>query len=265
MSSALSIAVLPFKNMSSSDENEYFCDGLTEEIINALAKIKGLKVTSRTSSFFYKDKDFSITKIGKELNVSAILEGSVRLSQDKIRITAQLIEVQSDFHFWSKTWDRNLKSIFDVQDEISLSIADKIRENFGHFELQESLVEEQTESIEAYKNYLKGQHHYLKWNQMDLELAIKYFEKAISLDEEHAESYCSLSQCYAFLASGGYLSAKPTLLKAEYYANKALMLKPNIPEVHFSFASIAFWTEGNIEKTLNNIKKTLEINLGSFE
>ena len=141
--------------MSSNKQSEYFCDGLTEEIINALSKINSLKVTSRTSSFFFKNKDISITEIGKDLNVSTIVEGSVRLSSNKIRITAQLIEAQNDFHFWSETWDRKLENIFDVQDEISLIIADKIRENFGHFELQDKLVEEQTESIEAYKKLSK--------------------------------------------------------------------------------------------------------------
>lgn len=260
MSHELSIAVLPFKNISSSNENDYFCDGLTEEIINALAKINGLKVTSRTSSFFFKDKDIPITQIGRELNVSTIIEGSVRLSQDKIRITAQLIEVQNDSHFWSRTWDRSLKNIFDVQDEISLSIADKIRENFGHFELQERLVDEQTQSIEAYKNYLKGQYHYLKWNHKEVELSITYFEKAISLDSKHAESYFGLGQSYSFMAGGGYLLAKPTLLKAQKCIDKAFDLNDKIPEVYFGLAGINFWRDWDIDKTLINIDKTLKIN-----
>ena len=134
------IAVLPFANMSSSDENEYFSDGITEEIINALAKIQELKVTSRTSSFFFKGKNIPISQIGKELNVSTIIEGSVRLSGDTIRITAQLIQAKEDFHFWSETWDRKLENIFEIQDEISLLIADKLREHFGHFEIKEHLV-----------------------------------------------------------------------------------------------------------------------------
>ena len=256
----LSIAVLPFKNMSSNKESEYFCDGLTEEIINALAKINGLKVTSRTSSFFFKNKDISITEIGKDLNVSSVLEGSVRLSQDKIRITAQLIEAQNDFHFWSETWDRKLENIFDVQDEISLIIADKIRENFGHFELQDKLVEEQTESIEAYKNYLKGHSHFIKWNPKDAHIAIQYFEKAIMLDEFHAESYCGLAQTYSFLASGGFLNAKIAIPKAKSYADKALSLNNKIPEVYFSLASVEFWNEWNLDKTLSYIKKVFQIN-----
>ncbi|HKK89457.1 MAG TPA: hypothetical protein VJ917_11465, partial [Saprospiraceae bacterium] len=134
------IAVLPFMNMSASEENEYFSDGVTEEIINALAQITGLKVTSRTSSFYFKGKNIPIPEIGKELGVSTLLEGSVRLSGNSIRITAQLIDAAQDFHFWSETWDRKLDNIFEVQDEISLLIAERLREHFGHFEIKEHLV-----------------------------------------------------------------------------------------------------------------------------
>ena len=154
-----SIAVLPFVNMSSSEENEYFSDGITEEIINALAKIQNLKVTSRTSSFFFKGKNLPITEIGQKLGVSAILEGSVRLSQDFIRITAQLIQVKDDYHFWSDTWDRKLENVFEIQDEVSLLIADKLREHFGHLEIDETLVTKQTENVNAYGYCLKAKYH----------------------------------------------------------------------------------------------------------
>jgi adenylate cyclase len=123
-----SIAVLPFLNMSPNPEVEYFSDGITEEIIYALTKIQELKVTSRTSSFSFKGTNSTLSEIGQQLNASIILEGSVRLSGTSARITAQLIEVENDFHFWSDTFDRNLENIFAVQDEISLIIADKLRE-----------------------------------------------------------------------------------------------------------------------------------------
>ena len=164
MHSDLSIAVLPFKNMSSDAENEYFCDGITEEIINALAKIPSLKVTSRTSSFFFKDQDIPIIEIGNKLGVSTILEGSVRQAGDVLRITGQLIQAKDDYHFWSETWDRKMDNIFEIQDEISLEIAEKIRENFGHFELQEHLVSKQTENINAYNYSLLAKYHKNKWN-----------------------------------------------------------------------------------------------------
>jgi TolB-like protein len=119
------IAVLPFVNMSNSDEIEYFSDGITEEIINALAAIEQLKVTSRTSSFYFKNKNIPVKQIAKELNVSTILEGSVRKAANTVRITVQLIHAEEDFHFWSETWDRQLENIFEIQDEISLLIAEK--------------------------------------------------------------------------------------------------------------------------------------------
>ena len=260
MTHELSIAALPFKNMSSDKENDYFCDGLTEEIINALAKIKGLKVTSRTSSFFFKNKDISVTKIGKDLNVSTILEGSVRLSKKKIRITAQLIEVQNDFHFWSETWDREFKNIFAIQDEISLLIADRIRENFGHFEIVEKLVTKQTDFIEAYQLYLKGNYHFQKWNPEDLELSKNYYTKALEIDPNHAQSHSGLAQYYGFMAGLGFLPKDETYEKAKGHVNKALELNPQLPEAHYGLAGVSYWYEWDFKKSVQHLNKALEIN-----
>ena len=256
----LSIAVLPFKNMSSNLENEYFCDGLTEEIINALAKIKGLKVTSRTSSFFFKDKDIAISKIGGELNVSTILEGSVRLSKNTIRITAQLIEVQNDFHFWSETWDRKLENIFETQDEISLLIANKIRENFGHFEIDDKLVTKQTDYIEAYQYYLKGNFHFQKWNPKDLELSKQFYQKSLEIDATYAQSNFGLSQYYTMMAGLGFLPKNEAFTKANQYIDKALELNPHLPEAHYGLAGISYWYEWDFNKTIQHLIKALDIN-----
>lgn len=246
--------------MSSDKENEYFCDGLTEEIINALAQINGLKITSRTSSFFFKNKDIPVIKIGKDLNVSTILEGSVRLSKDTIRVTAQLIEVQNDFHFWSETWDRKLENIFDVQDEISLLIADKIRENFGHLEIEDRLVNKQTDYIEAYQYYLKGNYHFHKWNPEDLELSKRYYAKALKIDPNHAQSNFGLSQYYAMMAGLGFLPKVETYEKARSFVNKALKLNPQLPEAHYGLASVSYWYEWDFKKTIQHLSKALEIN-----
>ena len=127
ISTTPSIAVLPFRNISHDQEMDFFSDGITEEIILALAKIEGLKVISRTSSFHFKEQQISIKEIGQQLNVSLILEGSVRVSGHALRIAAQLIQVNEDTHLWSETWNRELKDLFDIQDEVSLLIADKIR------------------------------------------------------------------------------------------------------------------------------------------
>ncbi|MEO0340812.1 MAG: adenylate/guanylate cyclase domain-containing protein, partial [Bacteroidota bacterium] len=141
---ATSIAVLPLRNLSADPGNEYFCDGLTEELINALSKIDGLKVTSRTSSFFFKGKNQTIPQIAEQLSVSIILEGSIRLWGNKMRINIQLIDVAEDYHFWSQSFDRSIDDLFAVQDEVSLLVADRLREQVGHFEIEPTLVEAPT-------------------------------------------------------------------------------------------------------------------------
>lgn len=253
------IAVLPFVNVSTSTENEYFSDGITEEIINALSQIRSLKVTSRTSSFFFKNKSIPIRQIGKELNVSAILEGSVRLSGNTIRITAQLIEAEEDFHFWSETWDRKLENIFELQDEISLLIAGRLREQFGHFEIQEHLVAKQTDNIDAYAFSLKAKFHFNKWNPEDTRAAITLYEKALELDPLHTESYLGLAQCYGFMATTGFIPAAEGWGKTIQLTNKALELNDQLPEVHYQLGHLSFFTACDYRQSFNRIKRAIEI------
>lgn len=253
------IAVLPFVNMSTSQENEYFSDGITEEIINALSKIKNLKVTSRTSSFFFKNKNIPITQIAGELNVSAILEGSVRLSGDTIRITAQLIQAEEDFHFWSETWDRKLENIFEIQNEISVLIAEKLREQFGHFEIQEHLVGKQTENIDAYEYSLKAKYHFNKWNPEDIRIAISLYDKALSLDTKHTESYLGLAQCYGFLATTGFMPAEEGWGKTIQLTHKALALNDQLPGVHYQLGHLAFFTACDYSESFKRMQRAIEI------
>lgn len=253
------IAVLPFVNMSTSAENEYFSDGITEEIINALSKIKSLKVTSRTSTFFFKNKNVPIKQIARELNVSAILEGSVRLSGDTVRIAAQLIQTEDDFHFWSETWDRKLDNIFEIQDEISLLIADKLRENFGHFEIQEHLVEKQTNNIAAYEYYLKGIFHFRKWNPADVRTAISFYEKALALDVNHTESILGLADCYSFLATTGFIPAAEGWSKSSQLTDRALTLNDQLPSVYYQLANLAFFTRCDYRESCKQTARALEL------
>lgn len=253
------IAVLPFVNISTSEENEYFSDGITEEIINALSKVKSLKVTSRTSSFFFKNKKIPIKKIGKELNVSAILEGSVRLSGDAIRITAQLIQAEEDFHFWSETWDRKLENIFDIQDEISLLIADKLREFYGHFEIQAQLVKKQTDNIDVYELYLKAKFQFNKWNPDDVKIAISLYEQALDLDPNHAESCLGLADCYSFLATTGFMSFEEGWGKAAKMIYKANALNDRLPGVHHLLANLSFFTACDYSESFKEAEKAIEI------
>ncbi|MEZ4937287.1 MAG: helix-turn-helix domain-containing protein [Crocinitomicaceae bacterium] len=259
MSQDLSIAVLPFKNMSSNAENEYFCDGITEEIINALAKINSLKVTSRTSSFHFKDKELPISEIAASLGVTTILEGSVRLAGDVVRITAQLIQAEEDFHFWSETWDRRLENIFEVQDEVSLAIADKIRENFGHFEMEDHLVQKQTESISAYEYSLIAKFHKNKWNPDDCKIAEEYFKKSLDLDSKHVASIIGLADVYSFLGMIGILPFQEAWMKCNTLIDEALELDPNNAEAYYQKGHSAFFTECDYTKALNHAMKAVRL------
>lgn len=244
--------------MSSDVENDYFCDGITEEIINALAKIKSLKVTSRTSSFFFKNKEVSVKDIAEKLKVAALLEGSVRRSGNIIRITAQLIQTEDDFHFWSETWDRELNNIFEIQDEISLLIADKIRENFGHFDIQDHLVLKQTDNINAYEYSLMAKFHKDKWNPDDSNIAKDFYNKALALDPNHVPSLVGLSDVYSFLAMTGAMPFEEAWAKTMELVNKALSIDEQNPQAYYQLANSAFFTECNFSKSLDYALKSVK-------
>lgn len=254
-----SIAVLPFLNIG-SDENEYFADGISEEIINALTKIDGLKVTARTSSFFYKNKSLDARHIGNELGVETLLEGSVRIIKERVRITAQLIRTDNGFHMWSENFDRELTDIFELQDEISLLIADKIRENFGHFELQEHLVASATNNIEAYKLFLKGRSFQLNWRLEDINTAITYYEESVVIDPLFADAYVGIGWCYGILASWQYIDHKDGIAKAAFYLDKGVGLNPTSHVGYFGKATISFWGNWLYNEGLSYLEKCLNIN-----
>lgn len=253
-----SIAVLPFVNMSSNAENEYFSDGMTEEIINALAKIKSLRVTSRTSSFFFKNKNIPIPEIGAKLNVSIVLEGSIRLSGNMMRITAQLIDVGEDFHFWSETFDRSMDNIFAVQDEISLLIADKLREHIGHFEIEEHLVENLEVPTQIYKSYLKSRHLILKMTKPEIDKAILILEGVIRKQPNFTVAYLAMHQGYALLGTIGLIPAQEAFAKGQPFLDKAIELNPELPECQLNLAWISFLQKWDLESTYQHINKALE-------
>ncbi|MDW3652333.1 MAG: helix-turn-helix domain-containing protein [Bacteroidia bacterium] len=260
-----SIAVLPFVNMSNQEDSEFFSDGITEEIINALAKIEQLKVTSRTSSFYFKNKQIPLSQIAKELKVSTILEGSVRIHRDAIRITAQLIQADEDYHFWSETWDRKLENIFDIQDEISLLIADKLREHFGHFEIMDRLVDRQTQSITAYEYSLRAKYYQNKWNPEDSKKAISLYEKALEIDPQHAQSYVGMADCYSFLGTTGFLPFNEAWKKSHTYTLQAFKLNRQLSDVYYQLGNEAFFIEVDFRKALMNMKQALILNPNNAE
>ena len=255
-----SIAVLPFVNMSSDIDNEYFCDGVSEEIINALTKIKGLKVTARTSSFTFKNKNIDVRHIGNQLGVTTVLEGSIRKANNRVRITAQLIDTRDGTHYWSKNFDRELIDIFKLQDEISLLIASEIRSNFGHFEIQDHLVKESTISIQAYELFLKGRYNQLKWTPESMHLAIQYYDKAVAIDKNYAKAYYANLQCYGLLSAWGYMTSKEAIEMAINNFLKAKEIDTQMPEYPLSFVGKTFWGEWDFKAAYEYIKQALAIN-----
>lgn len=257
---AKSIAVLPFVNMSTSKENEFFSDGMTEEIINALTRIPGLRVTSRTSSFFFKNKQLPIHEIGEKLKVSLLLEGSVRLSANMVRITAQLIHAKEDFHFWSDTWDRSLDNIFEVQDEVSLLIAEKAREFLGHFEIQDHLVSKQTLNLDTYSWYLKGRYHFRKWNPEDARQAIQCYDRALTQAPNHAESMLGKADAISFLATTSNLPQEEYMPRYADLIHAALELNDKLPEAHYQLSHLHYFIYGDFTTSLKAAKRSFELN-----
>ncbi|MCH8853691.1 MAG: protein kinase, partial [Planctomycetes bacterium] len=227
---APSVAVLPFVNMSPDQENEYFSDGLAEELINALCKIQGLHVASRTSAFAFKGKNQDIREIGDRLNVRAVLEGSVRKAGSRLRINAQLINVADGYHLWSETFDRQMEDVFAVQDEIAQAIARALRVVLSEKE-KRAIAKVPTDNVQAYDYYLRGRQFFHQFRRKDLERARKLFVRAYELDPGYASAYAGVADCCSLLF--WYFDAPETHLKeSDDASSKALELDPELAEAH---------------------------------
>src|SRR5215813_2416725 len=227
-----SIAVLPFANVSADPENEYFCDGLAEELLNALAKIEELKVAARTSAFSFKGRNTNVSEIGNALNVKSILEGSVRKSGNRLRITAQLVNAADGYHLWSERYDREMKDIFDVQDEITLAVVDALKVKLLGSVPQ---MEPPTSHTGAYELYLKGR-SLLYRRGLSIGKAIDCFTQAVSLDPEYAQAWAGLADGYTTSGYSGYQRAGEVMPRALEASRRALELDPNLAEAHNAFA-----------------------------
>lgn len=254
-----SIAVLPFVNMSTDPENEFFSDGMTEEIINALTKIQGLKVTSRTSSFYFKNKQIPIGKIGKELNVAIIMEGSIRLAGSKMRITIQLINVAEDNHFWSETFDRSVEDVFALQDEISLLAAERLREQLGHFEIKEHLVENQEIPFDSYLQYLKSRYYMLQMSRKGIETGLSILKEVVEKNPGYALAYLGIHMAYTLHGTMGYMPAIEAFRLGKSYLKKAIQLDETLPECQLHLAWDAFLQDLDLEATYRHLQKVVEV------
>lgn len=224
-----SIAVLPFVNISPDPEQDFFSDGLTEEMLNMLARVPGLRVAARTSSFHFKAENVSMDSIARLLRVAHLLEGSVRKAGDRIRVTAQLIEAESGYHLWSDVYDRDLGDVFAVQEEIARSVLEALRANMPGL-VDELPVTHRTPSIEAYNEYLLGRYHWNRRGRANVELAIGYFERAIALDSDYASAYAGLADAYSILGYYQYMPAREAFGRAARAVRRALDLDPDNPE-----------------------------------
>jgi len=256
---AKSIAVLPFVNMSADKNDEYLSDGMTEELINVLSKMPGLRVPGRTSCFAFKGKNEEdiFRKVGDQLHVGTVLEGSVRKAGEKLRVTAQLINVSDGYHLWSKDYDGDVKDILNFQSNVAEQVVQALQVQLG-IEEKRALAKKPTENPEAHRLYLLGRYYFAKGGTAGWTRAMQYFNQAIQLDPNYALAYCGLADVYSYM--GGFtMPGKEAWAKEKELAQKALALDPDLAEAHLSLGQAlvgAFhWRDGE-----NEIKRALELN-----
>jgi len=256
---SLSIAVLPFVNMSTDPENEYFSDGLSEELINALCKIKELHVVARTSAFSFKGKEMDVRDIGKKLNVEQVLEGSVRKAGNQLRITAQLINVEDGYHLWSEKYDRKLDDIFAIQDDISFQITENLKSKLVTIPKVDK--EKHTANLEAYEWYLKGRYYWNKFSAEHVEKTIHCYKKVIEIDSKYALAYTALAEVYIFQSTAfGMRPCREAMPKAKTAAEKALQLDQYLPEAYSALGMVATFYDWDSEKAKKYFRRAIELN-----
>jgi len=252
-----SIAVLPFTNLSSDPADDYFSDGISEEIINALAKLEGLRVAARTSSFSFKGRAIEITEIARKLGVSTVLEGSVRKAGHRIRITAQLVNVADGFHLWSERYDREMEDIFAVQDEIARSIADRLKVTLKGD--HEPVVKAGTENLEAYQLYLKGR-ALLYQRGRGLPRARECFERAVALDSQYALAWTGLADVHRLLVWYGFARPQASFSHSREASARAVALDPSLAEAHTALAQTCLFCDWDWSGAEREFLRALELN-----
>jgi serine/threonine protein kinase/Tfp pilus assembly protein PilF len=254
-----SIAVLPFANLSADPEQEYFCDGMAEEIIDALTHVEGLRVVARTSAFSFKGKHEDMREIGKKLSVGSLLEGSVRKVGKRVRISAQLINVADGYHLWSEKFDRDLSDVFAIQDEISLTIVEKLKVKLLGDE-KEKMLKRYTSNLDAYDLYLKGRYHWNKRTPEALKKAMAHFQEVIRKDPDYALAYAGLADCYSMLEQVNVLPPKKAFSKAKALACKALEIDETLAEAHTSLAYVLWFYDWDWVGLEREFRRAIELN-----
>ncbi len=257
-----SIAVLPFVDMSPQKDQEYFCDGIAEELINGLSHIRDLHIVARTSAFAFKGEKLDVREIGQRLDVKTVLEGSIRKAGNRVRITAQLINVEDGYHLWSEKFDREMNDIFAIQDEISMAIVDNLKVKLLAKE-KAAIEKRHTDDPDAYNLYLKGLHFGSKPSPEAFEKALEYFKKAYDQDPRFALALAGMAYIYGSYGIFSFLSPDEVLPNAQAALSKALELDEDLSEAHVVSALIAFWFEWDWEAAENHFTKALNLNPGN--
>jgi serine/threonine protein kinase/Flp pilus assembly protein TadD len=261
-SAAKSVAVLPFANMSADAENEYFTDGMAEEIINALSKIQSLRVASRTSSFAFKGKNEDIGEIGKKLKVSTVLEGSVRKMGNKLRITAQLVNVADGYQLWSERYDREMEDVFAIQDDISQAIVKALKVILSESE-KKQIEKARAENVEAYDYYLRGRQYFHHFRRKSLEYARQMFNRAIEIDPDYARAYAGVADACSLLYT--YFDARESNLRqADFASSRAIELEPELAEAHVA-RGIALSMAKRFEESIPEFDQAIKLDPKLFD
>jgi TolB-like protein/tetratricopeptide (TPR) repeat protein len=271
-----SVAVLPFVNMSSEPDNEFFADGITEEIINALTRVEGVRVTARTSSFAFKGQNRDIRSIAAELGVGTVLEGSVRRAGERVRITAQLIEAETGWHLFSEVYDGSLDDIFATQDEIAAAIVARLESHFGAAPDARRPGADapappapghhiHTQDPEAFTEYLKGRYHWNRWTERDGLLAIEHLERSAEIDPGCALPFSALANVYTFMASVGRMEPSEAYPRAAAFARHALEVEPEAGEGFLALGMVKLFYDWDFEGARENIEMALERIPGSAD
>jgi len=258
---ANSIAVLPFLNMSADPENEYFSDGMTEEIVHALSAVGSLRVASRTSSFAFKGATQNIRTIGEKLQVRTVLEGSVRRADTKLRVTAQLINAADGFHLWSATYEREMKDVFAIQDEIARAIVTALKLKLKD-EPSLALVEPRTANVEAYALYLKARYFWRRKSASGLKKGIEYFQQAIAVDPGYSLAYAGLADSYIALGYYGYLPPKDVFPPAKAAADAAIRIDDGLAEAHTARACVSLLYDWDWLGAERGFQRAIELKQG---
>ena len=253
------IAVLPLRNISSDPENEYFSDGLTDELISTLGTLPGLRVVSRTSAFSFKGTTQNIREIGEALNVEVILEGSVRRSGARVRVTTQLTQVRQGFPLWSARFDREMSDVFELQDELASAVVSALSEKLAVNLAASDLQARTPMQADAYEAYMKGRYHWNRRTPEDIQLAGRYFERALKLDTKSAAAYAGMADFYCLQGTFGGMPPLEAWALARSSALKAIALDPNLPEGHLALASVFHFYDWDWEKARHHMVRAIEL------